>query len=70
VTAAQRKIERSFQRAMDIRDSSPWTTTRMVENRYAALYRRAYRSPNARTVVHAFRRATREYLKALRGVQP
>ena len=69
MTAAQYAIERAFQRAMNIRDSSPVSLSDLTENRYAALYRKAYRSPNARTSVHAFRRATREYLKRLREMQ-
>lgn len=61
-TATQKRIERAFQRAMNIRDSSPGWVADVIENRYARLYRRAYRNNDA----NGFSVETRWYLKQLR----
>ncbi len=55
-------IERAYQRAMNIRDESPFVIGDGEEERYAREYRRAFRSGN----FVPFRSATRRYLKMLR----
>lgn len=58
------KIERAYQRAMDIRDSNPtpenWNA---IEERYRKAYMRAYKIGD----VAGFRPETRRYLKAIRS---
>jgi hypothetical protein len=71
MTAAQRKIERAYQRAMNIRDSTPsgscHKTTEQNENWYGKMYRRCFKRGDDRAA-HAFGRMTRAYLKRLRGL--
>jgi hypothetical protein len=68
MTIAQRTIERSYQRAMDIRDSSPpGTNTPGNEEWYTRMYRRLYKRGDMKAA-HEFRRHTRRYLHTLRGL--
>lgn len=69
MTAGQKKIERAYQRAMNIRDSTPrgsfHKTTKQNENWYTKMYLRCYKRGDQQAV-HAFGRITRAYLKRLR----
>ena len=69
MTAGQRSIERAYQRAMNIRASTPsgsWhKTTEQNENWYSKMYRRTYKRGD-RQAARAFSRMTRAYLKRLR----
>jgi len=62
---ARQRIERAYQRAMDIRDSYPareWSQALDDnESRYLRQYMRAYRAGNA----EGFSAMTRQYLKTL-----
>ena len=68
MTAERARIERSYQRAMDIRDSTPSGKDLGLvlanENRYMRAYRKAYRANNA----DGFTAETRRYLKVLRAL--
>jgi hypothetical protein len=62
----RRKIERAYQRAMNIRDSTPcnypWPITNKNEQDYVRAYKRAYKSGSS----EGFTAATRRYLRTLR----
>lgn len=67
------RIERSYQRAMNIRDSTPAgasteTETRQNEEWYTKMYRKCYWNAASlnKTPPFTFSRATRLYLKTLR----
>jgi hypothetical protein len=60
---ARARIERSYQRAMNIRDSIQSDLTEQEEENYAAAYRFAYRVGE----VAGFKAATRKYLHELRS---
>ena len=62
MTPCQAKIERAYQRAMDIRDSAPRPQDYKAEQRYTRAYLRAWRDG----MVREFRTETRLYLKQLR----
>ena len=62
MTVEQKRIERAYQRAMNIRDQSPTRVTAEVEYRYSKAYRKAYRLGSA----EGFVKETRSYLKAMR----
>lgn len=63
MTPAQKRIERAYQRAMNIRDSSPGRVVSYFENRYGKAYRKAYRNGNA----EGFVSETKLYLSAVRA---
>ena len=65
MTPCQRKIERSYQRAMDLRDSTPGPHLYKPEHRYVRAYLRCYRNG----LVAQFRKETQLYLKQLRSAQ-
>lgn len=59
----RKKIERAYQRAMDIRDSTPaGPNFNEIESKYLAAYQRAYRSNEGK----GFSAVTRRYLAAIR----
>jgi hypothetical protein len=60
---SRRRIEKAYQRAMNIRDSMPSDLTDKEEENYAAAYRFAYRVGDTA----GFRMATRKYLHDLRS---
>lgn len=62
MTRTQQQIERAFQRAMGIRDTTPGWVPDILENRYAKAYRKAFRTDNA----EGFQKETRFYLRELR----
>ena len=68
MTAERARIERSYQRAMNIRDSTPSGEDLSLvfanEDRYIRAYRKAYRANNA----DGFAAETRRYLKTLRAL--
>ena len=64
MTPCQTKVERAYQRAMDIRDSTPGQHDHEAEHRYTRAYLRCYKDGLVRT----FRKETRLYLKQLRKV--
>jgi len=72
MTGAQAKIERSYQRAMNIRDSTPFGHDFKADEEnemwYTAMYRKCYRNAATlnKTPPHTFTRATRIYLRTLR----
>jgi hypothetical protein len=63
MTPSQKKIERSYQRAMNIRDSTPGNDHK-AEERYTQAYIRCYRNGKVRE----FSKETRRYLKQLRAM--
>jgi len=62
MTPTQKKIDRAYQRAMDIRDSTPGRVGLAVEDQYMNSYRSAYRNNDPRN----FSIETRRYLKLVR----
>lgn len=69
MTASQRKIGRAYQRAMNIRDSTPWHPNYLAgeknENWYTRMYLRTYKRGDAQAA-RAFHRMTMAYLRTLR----
>ncbi len=67
---ARQKIEKAYQRAMDIRDSTPYLLANDVDDRRFAdaedAYAKAYRSCYRRADSIGFRSRTRLYLRAVR----
>ena len=59
----RKRIERAYQRAMNLRDSMPSDLTDKEEENYSAAYRHAFRVGD----VAGFRMATRKYLHDLRS---
>ena len=66
-TPKQKAIEGMFQRAMNLRDSSPGRIPDRLENSYAKAYRCCYRTANDNAVLH-FRSLTRNYRKVVRKI--
>jgi hypothetical protein len=62
-TPEQKRIERTYTRAMNVRDSTSGCLTDAIEGRYSAAYRRAYRTDNA----DRFEIETRWYLAEIRA---
>jgi len=65
MTPTQKRIERAYQRAMDIRDSTPRRVGLAVEDQYMNAYLRAYKRNNA----EGFTSTTRFYLKCVREAE-
>ena len=64
LTEQRKRIERAYQRAMNIRDSVQSDMTEAEESAYGRAYRKAYRSGDSR----GFRATTRNYLRNLRSL--
>ena len=62
MTPAQKRIERAYQRAMNIRDSTPGHVSAGIEYWYMNAYLRAYKNGSA----DDFRIKTRKYLRDVR----
>lgn len=65
MTNNQKRIEGMFQRAMDLRDSSPGWLPDKLENSYAKRYRQCFRSGDSYAVAE-FKVVTRAYRRELR----
>lgn len=65
MTDGQKRIERAYQRAMNIRDATPGQVSDAIELKYSAEYRRCYKSGDSYDAA-IFRIATRRYLKVIR----
>ena len=63
LTDEQRKIEGMYQRAMNLRDSSPVALTDLQESRYRRAYIHAFKQSHD---VDFFRAMTRDYRRLLR----
>ena len=62
MTPSQKRIERAYQRAMNIRDSTPGRVGLRIEDWYMNAYLRAYKRSDAAS----FRVKTRKYLRDVR----
>jgi len=65
MTLIQKNIERAYQRAMNIRDSTSARVNDSIEYHYSRAYRQAYRRKDAT----GFASETRHYLKAVREAE-
>jgi hypothetical protein len=71
VTRAQQQIERAYQRAMNIRDSVPWSAIadgkamKQNEDWYTKRYLQSYKNGTSQAA-RGFHRSTRVYLKTIR----
>lgn len=62
MTSEQKRIERAYQRAMNIRDSTPGVVPAAEEYHYMKAYRKAYKTSNWT----GFTSETRLYLRHVR----